>query len=51
MPRTPKKDSKVRVNMRISGSLLTWAKKYAKKHKTCVTKVVVNYLEDLRAMR
>ena len=39
---------KVRVNMRIPEDLLKWAKRYAKKNKTYVTRLVVDHLSVLR---
>jgi predicted DNA binding CopG/RHH family protein len=39
---------KTRVNMRIPEDLLKWAKRYAKKQKSCVTKLFVEYLDTLK---
>lgn len=43
--RPPKR---VRVNMRIYGDLLKWAKKYAKKKRTNVTQLVTDYFVKLK---
>ena len=43
-----KKTNKVRVNMRLYEDLVKWVKKYAKKRRTNMTRIVTEQLSQLK---
>jgi len=45
---TTRAPKSIRVNMRIHGDLLKWAKKYAKKRHTNITQLVTDYFVKLK---